>query len=49
MFVVANRFLCHMEPPDAQNCLRNIGRLVKPGEYLFVTGIDLDVADESSS
>ncbi len=41
--VVANRFLCHMEPPDAQNCLRNIGRLVKPGEYLFVTGIDLDV------
>jgi chemotaxis methyl-accepting protein methylase len=41
--VVANRFLCHMEPPEAQNCLRNIGRLVKPGEYLFVTGIDLDV------
>jgi chemotaxis methyl-accepting protein methylase len=41
--VVANRFLCHMEPPDAQNCLRNIGRLVKPGGYLFVTGIDLDV------
>jgi chemotaxis methyl-accepting protein methylase len=41
--VVANRFLCHMEPPDAQSCLRNIGRLVKTGGYLFVTGIDLDV------
>lgn len=41
--VVANRFLCHMEPPDAQSCLRNIGRLVKSGGYLFVTGIDLDV------
>ncbi|HEY1500103.1 MAG TPA: CheR family methyltransferase [Acidobacteriaceae bacterium] len=41
--VVANRFLCHMEPPDAASCLRNIGKLVKPGGYLFVTGIDLDV------
>ncbi len=41
--VVANRFLCHMEPPGAQSCLRNIARLVKPGGYLFVTGIDLDV------
>jgi chemotaxis methyl-accepting protein methylase len=41
--VVANRFLCHMEPANAQRCLRNIGRLVKPGGYLFVSGIDLDV------
>ena len=41
--VVANRFLCHMEPANAQSCLRNIGRLVKPGGYLFVSGIDLDV------
>ena len=41
--VVANRFLCHMEPPEAEACLRTIGRLVKPDGYLFVTGIDLDV------
>lgn len=41
--VVANRFLCHMEPLAAEKCLRNIARLVKPGGYLFVSGIDLDV------
>jgi SAM-dependent methyltransferase len=41
--VVANNFLCHMDPPDAERCLRNIARLVKPGGYLFVSGIDLDV------
>jgi SAM-dependent methyltransferase len=41
--VVANRFLCHMDPPDAERCLRNIARLVKPGGYLLVSGIDLDV------
>ena len=41
--VVANNFLCHMYPPEAENCLRNVARLVKPGGYLFVSGIDLDV------
>ncbi len=41
--VVANRFLCHMSPPEARNCLRNIGHLIAPGGYLFVSGIDLDV------
>jgi chemotaxis methyl-accepting protein methylase len=41
--VVANRFLCHMEPAAAEKCLRNIARLVKPGGYLFVSGVDLDV------
>ncbi len=41
--VVANRFLCHMTPGIAEGCLRNIARLVAPGGYLFVTGIDLDV------
>ncbi|HET7207316.1 MAG TPA: CheR family methyltransferase [Terriglobales bacterium] len=41
--VIANRFLCHMNPPDAERCLRNIGNLVAPGGYLFVSGIDLDV------
>jgi 2-polyprenyl-3-methyl-5-hydroxy-6-metoxy-1,4-benzoquinol methylase len=40
---VANRFLCHMEPAAAERCLRNIARLVKPGGYLFVSGVDLDV------
>jgi SAM-dependent methyltransferase len=41
--VVANRFLCHMHPAAAEKCLRNIAYLVKPGGYLFVSGIDLDV------
>jgi chemotaxis methyl-accepting protein methylase len=41
--LLANRFLCHMRPQAAENCLRNIARLVKPGGYLFVSGIDLDV------
>jgi chemotaxis protein methyltransferase CheR len=42
-WVVANRFLCHMEPAAANRCLRNIARLVKPGGYIFASGIDLDV------
>lgn len=41
--VVANRFLCHMGPADAQRCLRNIARLVKPSGHIFVSGVDLDV------
>jgi SAM-dependent methyltransferase len=41
--VVANRFLCHMAPADAEKCLRNLARLVAPGGYLFVSGVDLDV------
>jgi chemotaxis methyl-accepting protein methylase len=41
--VVANRFLCHMKPAAAERCLRAIARLVKPGGYLFVSGVDLDV------
>jgi SAM-dependent methyltransferase len=41
--VVANNFLCHMNPPDAEKCFRNFARLVSPRGYLFVSGIDLDV------
>jgi len=41
--VVANRFLCHMKPADAEKCLRNIARMVRPGGFIFVSGIDLDV------
>ena len=41
--VVANRFLCHMEPAASEKCLRNVVRLVGSGGYLFVSGIDLDV------
>ena len=41
--VVASNFLCHMDPPQAEQCLRNIVRLVNPGGYIFVSGIDLDV------
>jgi chemotaxis protein methyltransferase CheR len=41
--VVANKFLCHMAPPVAERCLRNIAHLVSSGGYLFVSGIDLDI------
>jgi chemotaxis protein methyltransferase CheR len=41
--VVASNFLCHMAPADAEKCLGNITRLVSPGGYLFVSGVDLDV------
>jgi chemotaxis methyl-accepting protein methylase len=41
--VVASNFLCHMARADAKRCLGNIARLVSPGGYLFVSGIDLDV------
>jgi SAM-dependent methyltransferase len=41
--VVANNFLCHMVPSEAERCLRNIARLVNPDGHLFVSGIDLDV------
>jgi 2-polyprenyl-3-methyl-5-hydroxy-6-metoxy-1,4-benzoquinol methylase len=41
--VVANNFLCHMAPADAEKCLRNMAQLVIPGGYLFASGVDLDV------
>jgi chemotaxis methyl-accepting protein methylase len=41
--VVASNLLCHMEPPHAENCLRNIAGLVRLGGHLFVSGVDLDV------
>jgi chemotaxis protein methyltransferase CheR len=41
--VVANNFLCHMATADAEKCLSNIARLISPGGYLFVSGVDLDV------
>jgi SAM-dependent methyltransferase len=41
--VVASNFLCHMKPTEAENCLRNMARIVKRGGHLFVTGVDLDV------
>jgi chemotaxis methyl-accepting protein methylase len=46
--VVANRFLCHMDPPDAERCLRNVARLLTPGGHLFVSGIDLDIRTKVS-
>jgi chemotaxis methyl-accepting protein methylase len=44
--VIASNFLCHMEPPQAENCLRNLARLVDRGGYLFVIGVDLDVREK---
>jgi len=41
--VIASNFLCHMDALEAERCLRNIGRLVRPNGYLFVSGIETDV------
>ena len=41
--VVANNFLCHLPTRSAELCLRNLVQLVRPGGYLFVSGVDLDV------
>jgi len=41
--VIANRFLCHMKPAVAEPILRNLSHVVRPGGYLFVSGVDLDV------
>ena len=41
--VVASNFLCHMPPRLAEACLRNLVRLLRPGGYLFVPGVDLEV------
>jgi SAM-dependent methyltransferase len=41
--VFANNFLFHLDPADAERCLRNIVQLIRPGGYLFVSGVDLDV------
>jgi chemotaxis methyl-accepting protein methylase len=47
--VVANRFLCHMPPDQAEACLRNLARTVKSGGYLFVSGVDLAVRSKVAS
>jgi chemotaxis methyl-accepting protein methylase len=47
--VVANRFLCHMPPREAEACLRNLAGLVKSGGYLFVSGVDLGVRSKLAS
>jgi chemotaxis methyl-accepting protein methylase len=41
--VVASNFLCHMEKPEAERCLRNIAELVDSQGYFFVSGIDIDI------
>jgi hypothetical protein len=41
--VLASNFLCHMPPPLAEACLRNVARLVDYGGHLFVLGVDLSV------
>lgn len=47
--VVADNFLCHMDAPEAERCLRNIARLVVPHGYLFVSGIDLAIRTKVAS
>jgi len=47
--VIANNFLCHMEPAAAENCLRNVARLVDRDGYLFVSGVDLEIRAEVAS
>ncbi|MDL2398401.1 CheR family methyltransferase [Rhizobium mayense] len=42
-FLLANNFMGPMEDPLAERCLRNMTKLVAPGGYLIVDGIDLDI------
>jgi chemotaxis methyl-accepting protein methylase len=46
--VVASNFLCHMARTDSERCLRNVARLVGPGGYVFVSGVDLDVRTKTA-
>jgi SAM-dependent methyltransferase len=46
--VIANNFLCHMPQDEADRCLRNVARLVKPGGYICVCGVDLDLRSKVS-
>lgn len=46
--VVANNFLCHMRPPQAEECLLAIAALVRPGGYLVFSGVDLDVRTKTA-
>jgi chemotaxis methyl-accepting protein methylase len=41
--VVASNFLCHMDDASAERCMRNFAQLIRPGGYVFVSGVDLDV------
>jgi SAM-dependent methyltransferase len=41
--VVASNFLCHMDDTSAERCMRNFAQLIRPGGYVFVSGVDLDV------
>jgi chemotaxis methyl-accepting protein methylase/mannose-6-phosphate isomerase-like protein (cupin superfamily) len=47
--VVASNFLCHMEDSEAERCLQNVARLLRPRGYLFVSGINLDVREKVAS
>jgi hypothetical protein len=41
--VMANNFLIHLSDLEAEACLLNIIRLIKPGGHIFTYGINLDV------
>lgn len=41
--VVANRFLTHMYPADAEAALTRLSALVAPGGHLVCTGVDVEV------
>jgi len=41
--IIGNNFLCHMQPAQAEKCLRNMAHLVDDGGHLVVSGVDLDV------
>jgi SAM-dependent methyltransferase len=41
--VFVNNLLCHMYTLEAELCLRNVVRIVKPGGFIFVSGVDLNL------
>ena len=44
--VVASNFLCHLDGPTAETCLRSLSRLAAPGGHLVVLGVDLDIRSQ---
>ena len=45
---MGSNFLYPMEPSEAEDCTAEHRRDRKPGGYLFVTGIDLDVRTKAA-
>lgn len=43
--LLANNFLVHMKPVEAEPCMRGLLRLVRPGGFFVCRGVDLDLRE----